>query len=154
MPEGPEVETVWRELSQLINQTVKKTLPIENIENVTFSPRKVMVNIPVEQLTLSVRTMNCLRRGNIKTMGEIISTGEKGLRNLRNFGRKSLQEIEERLNGLGLSLYPKVEEEEEEPAEDEPPQEAEAVDSAAGSIQSESLSGTELETGESQDTEW
>jgi len=70
-------------------------------------------NMPVEQLALSVRTMNCLRRGNITTVGELVSRGEKGLMSLRNFGQKSRQEIEERLNELGLSLKPSVEQEEE-----------------------------------------
>jgi len=67
-------------------------------------------NMPVEQLNLSVRTMNCLRRGSITTVGEIISKGEKGLLQLRNFGQKSKQEIEDSLNALGLSLTPQVEE--------------------------------------------
>ena len=68
-------------------------------------------NIPVEQLDLSVRTMNCLRRGGISTVGEIISRGEQELLALRNFGQKSRQELEEHLNKLGLSLTPQVEEE-------------------------------------------
>jgi DNA-directed RNA polymerase subunit alpha len=61
-------------------------------------------NMPVEQLNLSVRTMNCLRRGNITTVGEIVTRGEKGLMTLRNFGIKSLQELEERLAELGLTM--------------------------------------------------
>jgi DNA-directed RNA polymerase subunit alpha len=71
-------------------------------------------NMPVEQLNLSVRTMNCLRRANITTVGEIISKGEKELLALRNFGKKSKEELEERLKELGLSLTPEVEEEVEE----------------------------------------
>ena len=67
-------------------------------------------NIPVEQLDLSVRTMNCLRRAGITTVGGLISKGEKELMGLRNFGQKSKQEIEERLRGLGLSLTPPSEE--------------------------------------------
>ena len=61
-------------------------------------------NMPVEQLNLSVRTMNCLRRGNIQTVGEVVSKGEKGLMTLRNFGVKSLQELDDRLGELGLKL--------------------------------------------------
>ena len=68
-------------------------------------------NMPVEQLDLSVRTMNCLRRTNIATVGELIGKGEKELLGLRNFGQKSLQEIKERLEELGLSLTPQAEEE-------------------------------------------
>jgi DNA-directed RNA polymerase subunit alpha len=60
--------------------------------------------MPVEQLNLSVRTMNCLRRGNIQTVGEVVSKGEKGLMTLRNFGVKSLQELADRLGELGLPL--------------------------------------------------
>jgi DNA-directed RNA polymerase subunit alpha len=76
-------------------------------------------NMPVEQLDLSVRTMNCLRRGGITTVGELISRGERGLLSLHNFGQKSKQEVEERLGVLGLSLASaegegQVEEEENE----------------------------------------
>jgi DNA-directed RNA polymerase subunit alpha len=74
-------------------------------------------NMSVEQLDLSVRTMNCLRRGGITTVGELISKGEKELLSLRNFGQKSKQELEERLNTLGLSLKPPASEEETAPAE-------------------------------------
>jgi len=73
-------------------------------------------NMPVEQLNLSVRTMNCLRRGGITTVGEVLSRGEKGLLSLRNFGQKAKQEIEESLNALGLSLTPQVEERTEDEA--------------------------------------
>ena len=80
-------------------------------------------NMPVEQLDLSVRTMHCLRRSNITTVGELIAKGPKELMKLRNFGQKSYQEIEDRLRTIGLSLAPKPEGEVEAPA----PAEAEAV---------------------------
>jgi DNA-directed RNA polymerase subunit alpha len=63
-------------------------------------------NLPVEQLNLSVRTLNCLRRGGITTLGEVINRGQKELMSLRNFGQKSKQELEERLAEMGLSLAP------------------------------------------------
>ncbi len=62
-----------------------------------------------------MRTMNCLRRSNIATVGELIGKGPKELLKLRNFGQKSFQEIEDRLASIGLSLTPKVEQAEEEP---------------------------------------
>ena len=74
-----------------------------------------LYNMLVEQLDLSVRAMNCLRRSGINTIGELISTGEKELMSLRNFGQKSRQEIDERLKALGLSLSPVVEEPEIQP---------------------------------------
>ena len=87
-------------------------------------------NMSVEQLNLTVRTMNCLRRAGIATVGEIISRGEKELMKLRNFGQKSKQEIEERLNAMGLSLTPQVKEEEatEEGEKTEVPGEAQPVE--------------------------
>ena len=84
-----------------------------------------LYNMPVEQLNLSVRTMNCLRRGNITTVGEIVARGEKGLMTLRNFGIKSLQELDERLSELGLSLKSK-----DDSAETEGTEEAAADESA------------------------
>ena len=71
---------------------------------------KDLFNMPIEQLDLSVRAMNCLRRSGISTVGELISTEEKELLSLRNFGQKSKREIDERLRTLGLSLSPDVEE--------------------------------------------
>ena len=78
-------------------------------------------NMPVDQLDLSVRTMNCLRRSNIATVGELIGKGTKELLKLRNFGQKSYQEIEDRLASIGLSLDPKTSADEEEEEEEEEP---------------------------------
>ncbi len=72
-------------------------------------------NMPVEQLNLSVRAMNCLRRSGINTVGELISTDVKDLLSLRNFGQKSKLEIDERLKALGLSLSPGMDETESKP---------------------------------------
>jgi DNA-directed RNA polymerase subunit alpha len=77
-------------------------------------------NMPVDQLDLSVRTMNCLRRSNIITVGELIAKGPKELLKLRNFGQKSYQEIEDRLSSIGLSLNPKMETSAEEEEEEKP----------------------------------
>ncbi len=76
---------------------------------------KDLFNMPVEQLDLSVRAINCLRRSGITTVGELISTGDKELMTLRNFGQKSKQEVEERLKALGLTLSPEVEDSESQP---------------------------------------
>jgi DNA-directed RNA polymerase subunit alpha len=101
-------------LSQSAKMLDELLVPFANFGKVTEAPPEKAVadhsipdelyNMPVEQLNLSVRTMNCLRRGNIQTVGEVISKGEKGLMTLRNFGVKSLQELADRLGELGLSL--------------------------------------------------
>lgn len=84
-------------------------------------------NMPVEQLDLSVRTMNCLRRGGIATVGELISKKSKDLLQLRNFGQKSFREIEDKLKELGLSLAPQVGLKEEAPLEEAEPAETDTA---------------------------
>ncbi len=72
-------------------------------------------NMPVEQLNLSVRAMNCLRRSGINTVGELISTDINDLMALRNFGQKSKKEIDEKLEALGLSFTPGLSESKSQP---------------------------------------
>lgn len=58
----------------------------------------------VEELELSVRSGNCLRRANIKTLGDLVSRTESEMLKYRNFGKQSLKEITEILAGMGLYL--------------------------------------------------
>ncbi len=99
-------------------------------------------NMSVEQLDLSVRTMNCLRRSGIATVGELISKKPKELLKLRNFGQKSFLEIGERLKEMGLSLAPQVEPKKEQEEAAEPTTE-ETITEA------ESLTENEDQAGES-----
>jgi DNA-directed RNA polymerase subunit alpha len=78
--------------------------PVGEQEPVRAAIAPELASMTVEQLNLSVRTLNCLRRGNINTVGELMSKTEKELMSLRNFGIKSKQELEERLKTLGLSM--------------------------------------------------
>jgi DNA-directed RNA polymerase subunit alpha len=63
----------------------------------------------VEELELSVRSGNCLRRANIKTLGDLVSRTESEMLKYRNFGKQSLKEIAEILAGMGLYLGMDVE---------------------------------------------
>ena len=65
--------------------------------------RKVL-STPVEELELSVRSSNCLKNANIKTIGELTRKTEDDIARTRNFGKKSLQEIKEKLKEWNLSL--------------------------------------------------
>ena len=58
----------------------------------------------IEELDFSVRTYNCLKKANILTVGELAQQSEMDLMNIRNFGRKSLTEVKEKLTQMGLSL--------------------------------------------------
>lgn len=62
------------------------------------------MDLPIEELDLSERPRNCLKRAQINTIGELIKRTEDELLNLTNFGDKSLQEVIERLDERGLSL--------------------------------------------------
>jgi DNA-directed RNA polymerase subunit alpha len=63
-----------------------------------------ILDTPVEELELSVRSSNCLKNANIKTIGDLTRKTEDEIAKTRNFGKKSLQEIKERLAEWGLSL--------------------------------------------------
>ncbi len=62
------------------------------------------LNLPVEDLNLSVRSYNCLKREGIHTVGELVARSEEDLLDIRNFGSKSILEVKVTLHNLGLSL--------------------------------------------------
>ena len=62
----------------------------------------------VDELELSVRSYNCLKNANIRTIGELVQKTEAEMLKTKNFGRKSLNEIKEILSGMGLGLGMKV----------------------------------------------
>jgi DNA-directed RNA polymerase subunit alpha len=59
---------------------------------------------PIEDLDLSVRSYNCLKRAGIHTLGELIEKTEEDMMKVRNLGKKSLKEVKQKLEELGLSL--------------------------------------------------
>ena len=65
---------------------------------------KQLLDTPVEELELSVRSSNCLRNANIRTIGDLTRRTEEEIAKTRNFGRKSLQEIKEKLQERGFSM--------------------------------------------------
>jgi len=63
-----------------------------------------LLNTPVEELELSVRSSNCLKNANIRTIGELTKKTEDDIAKTRNFGKKSLAEIKEKLQEWNLTL--------------------------------------------------
>lgn len=63
-----------------------------------------LLSQPVDIIELSVRASNCLKVAKIKTIGELVSKSEDELLSYKNFGKKSLDEIRERLKEMGLGL--------------------------------------------------
>jgi len=60
--------------------------------------------ITIEELNLSVRSYNCLKREGINTVGDLVQRSEAELMDIRNFGQKSIDEVKQKLAELGLSL--------------------------------------------------
>ena len=63
-----------------------------------------LLDMTIEELDLSVRSFNCLKRANINTVEDLISKTQDEMIKVRNLGRKSLEEVEHKLAQLGLSL--------------------------------------------------
>ena len=66
-------------------------------------------NITIEDLELSVRAFNCLKRANIHSISELLQKSENDLLNIKNFGKKSADEVVERMRAFGLDLKPSPE---------------------------------------------
>lgn len=135
-----------------------------------------MGNVPgppdarIEELDFSVRTYNCLKKANVLTMHELVQLTEADLMNIRNFGRKSLNEVKEKLESLNLSLrsssergelriLPPSDEDEDEFEEEDILSEAEEAEEETeeleGAEEVEKAEGTEEmeETGETEEVE-
>ena len=60
--------------------------------------------LPIEEMELTVRSYNCLKREGIHSVGELVSRSEADLLDIRNFGAKSIDEVKVKLHGMGLQL--------------------------------------------------
>jgi DNA-directed RNA polymerase subunit alpha len=80
--------------------------PVQETPAVDEERQRLMENLnrSVDELELSVRSYNCLKNANIRTIGELVQKNEAEMLKTRNFGRKSLNEIKEILTLMGLGL--------------------------------------------------
>jgi len=67
-----------------------------------------ILDASIETLELSIRSMNCLKNANIRTIRDLVSRAEKDMTDIRNFGEKSLKEVREKLEALGLGFDMKL----------------------------------------------
>jgi DNA-directed RNA polymerase subunit alpha len=89
--------TLFTDLSETIGS---KSTVVEKAE----TQRDKVLEMTIEELDLSVRSFNCLKRANINTVEDLISKTEEEMIKIRNLGRKSLEEVINKLNMMGLSL--------------------------------------------------
>ena len=68
------------------------------------SPKEKVLEMTIEDLDLSVRSFNCLKRAGIDTVSDLVSRSEDEMINVRNLGKKSLEEVTQKLQSLGLGL--------------------------------------------------
>ena len=105
-------------LGQAAAQLIEKLAPIAQYsgESITIPSAQEVVKplkeevvdqrgqLSIEELELSVRAYNCLKRANINSLGELLSLSYNELMNIKNFGKKSADEVLERLHAMGLHL--------------------------------------------------
>lgn len=84
-------------------EETKEEVKTEGVKAEEKLPASI-VNQPVEIIELSIRAANCLKRARIKTIGDLTKRSREELLGYKNFGRKSLEEIEMKLKELGVSL--------------------------------------------------
>jgi len=89
----------------------EEAIEFEKTEKIIDHDREELrrkLNMSVNEIELSVRAANCLNNANILTVGELAQKQESEMLKYRNFGKKSLEEIKEKLRELGLSLGMKI----------------------------------------------
>jgi DNA-directed RNA polymerase subunit alpha len=112
---------VTEALSRAANLLIEHMLPLASLSGIpklvaqpqpeeTETETKAP-NITIEDLELSVRAFNCLKRANINNISELLIKSENDLLNIKNFGKKSADEVIERLRAFGLDLKPNPEDE-------------------------------------------
>ena len=89
--------TLFTDLSETVGS---KSTVVEKAE----TQRDKVLELTIEELDLSVRSFNCLKRANINTVEDLISKTEDEMMKVRNLGRKSLEEVINKLAMMGLSL--------------------------------------------------
>ena len=89
--------TLFTDLSDTIGAS---STVVEHVDNT----HDKVLDMTIEELDLSVRSFNCLKRANINTVADLISKTQDEMIKVRNLGRKSLEEVEHKLAMMGLSL--------------------------------------------------
>jgi DNA-directed RNA polymerase subunit alpha len=97
-------------LSIFINLEDPVDVPLEQDVDVLPSEANEHLDKSVEELELSVRSYNCLKNANIRTIRELVQKSEPEMLRTKNFGRKSLNEIKEILQSMGLGLGMRLDE--------------------------------------------
>lgn len=102
----------FSQISSIAGQAPVVSQPVEEFDDVSADDIETP-SMTIEELELSVRAYNCLKRASINSMAELLKKSEHDLLNIKNFGKKSSDEVIERLHHFGLDLAPNPVDEEE-----------------------------------------
>ena len=83
---------------------LKAHRPRDNWSQASTANTSPDLDLPIEDLDLSERPRNCLKRAQVNTVGELLQKTEEDLLNITNFGQKSLDEVKQKLDERGLTL--------------------------------------------------
>ena len=89
--------TIFTDLSETVGGT---STVVEKVE----TPKDKLLDMTIEELDLSVRSFNCLKRAGINTVDDLINKSEEEMLKVRNLGKKSFDEVREKLQSLGFDL--------------------------------------------------
>lgn len=96
-----------RHLDVFVDYTLEDAIDVDDSEKKGADDRerlRKLLNMSVNEIELSVRAANCLNNANLATVGELVRKTEADMLKYRNFGKKSLNEIKDKLKELGLCL--------------------------------------------------
>ena len=96
---------ILRDQLELFVGLTDQTMPVPHSEREENKLDKVL-EMTIEELDLSVRAYNCLKRAGINTVAELVQRNQEDMMKVRNLGKKSLEEVEQKLEALGLGLRP------------------------------------------------
>jgi DNA-directed RNA polymerase subunit alpha len=88
----------------LFRELVEGPLPVEEV---VAEVAPAHTQEPVEKLDLTVRTLNSLKRVGVHTVGDLLQYSVEDLMDIRNFGEKSVDEVKEKIESMGLNLKAK-----------------------------------------------
>jgi len=93
-----------RSLADLVANLSEEPQGLELGETADIAASSPDLDLPIEDLDLSERPSNCLKRAQVNTVGELLTKTEDDLLNITNFGQKSLDEVKQKLDERGLAL--------------------------------------------------
>ena len=96
---------IMTEYMALFTSLTDQVMPVSMVQPEDDKREKVL-EMTIEELELSVRAYNCLKRAGINTVNELVQRNQEDMMKVRNLGRKSLEEVEQKLQELGLALRP------------------------------------------------